>query len=215
MKTFLKRYWWLIVLFLVVIPLLVEGGISLIPWNGSDDGWLGFWGSYLGIIPSGLIAYFVAKTQIDAEKKNYRENHFKDMLIINYREMHTKITIFEKAANVFINPEMGNINTIKLRRKVKEVRKNIVAIDEVGNIIDILPKFDKKAELFILFKEIKFSSEDVKQITNEQINKIHDKKYDDDEEQLEQSIKKKCTKFDKEYYNFKQFLKKGIDEFSK
>ncbi|MGL5899822.1 MAG: hypothetical protein ACRCZW_09225, partial [Lactobacillaceae bacterium] len=35
--------------------------------TGHGD-WLGFWGSYLGIIPSGLIAYAVAWYQIDHEK---------------------------------------------------------------------------------------------------------------------------------------------------
>lgn len=35
----------------------------------SPDNWIGFWGSYLGVIPSGLIAYSVAKTQIDYQKE--------------------------------------------------------------------------------------------------------------------------------------------------
>lgn len=54
----------MILLICIVTPLLVEYWIP-IP-SGKGD-WLGFWGSYLGVIPSGLIAYFVAKYQIDRE----------------------------------------------------------------------------------------------------------------------------------------------------
>lgn len=50
----------------VIVPVLVEY-VWDIP-SGKGD-WLSFWGSYLGIIPSGLIAYFVAKYQIDKEHK--------------------------------------------------------------------------------------------------------------------------------------------------
>lgn len=53
--------------------ILVEIGITKIPGNGSDDGWLGFWGSYLGIIPSGLIAYGVARYQIVKDQQAKRK----------------------------------------------------------------------------------------------------------------------------------------------
>ncbi|MFT9005305.1 MAG: hypothetical protein ABF991_11445 [Liquorilactobacillus hordei] len=215
MKAFFEKYWWLILLFLVGIPLLVEFGITLVPWNGSDDGWLGFWGSYLGTIPSGLIAYFVAKAQIDAEKRNYRENHLRDMLIIDYREMYTKITIFEKAVNVLINPQRADINTVKLQDKVNEVKKNMFAIDDVNNIINILPKFDKEAKLKCLFYQIKESFGKVKSITDAEIIRMRDKEYDDDEKQLEKRVQEECANFDKNYYDLKKFLENGIDEFSK
>lgn len=54
----------LLMFLFVVAPIMVEY-IWSIP-SGKGD-WLSFWGSYLGIIPSGLIAYFVAKYQIDKE----------------------------------------------------------------------------------------------------------------------------------------------------
>lgn len=69
MNVIFKKYWWLILLFLIVIPLLVEGGISYIPWNGSDDGWLGFWGGYLGAIISIVGIYWSVNQQINFENK--------------------------------------------------------------------------------------------------------------------------------------------------
>lgn len=63
----MKRKWFaymLLIILFVVAPIIVEY-IWSIP-SGKGD-WLSFWGSYLGIIPSGLIAYFVAKYQIDRE----------------------------------------------------------------------------------------------------------------------------------------------------
>lgn len=61
----------------VAVPLIIQLHLtpfyelakSLTPSNRSD--WLGFWGSYLGIIPSGLIAYAVARYQIDRDREIY------------------------------------------------------------------------------------------------------------------------------------------------
>lgn len=65
-----KLFWVLLVSGLVVFiggPLLVQYIRRPIGTTGNGD-WLGFWGSYLGVIPSGLIAYAVARYQIDHEK---------------------------------------------------------------------------------------------------------------------------------------------------
>ena len=43
----------------------------------SPDSWIGFWGSYLGIIPSGLIAWIVASKQIESSRENDKRNYGK------------------------------------------------------------------------------------------------------------------------------------------
>lgn len=66
-----------ILLICIVTPLLVEYWIPIPSGNGD---WLSFWGSYLGIIPSGLIAYFVAKYQIDREHEKAKKEKDRDCL---------------------------------------------------------------------------------------------------------------------------------------
>lgn len=68
-----KNAFWLISFF-VVVPFafqVVSIVINLVKngqFEASGD-WLGFWGGYLGIIPSGLIAFYVSKSQILSERE--------------------------------------------------------------------------------------------------------------------------------------------------
>lgn len=64
---------------IIAIPLIIQiifGIFNIISeielWNikfPDSSNWIGFWGSYLGIIPSGLIAYWVANYQINQDRK--------------------------------------------------------------------------------------------------------------------------------------------------
>lgn len=76
-KHFIYILYTLILAIFIIIPLLVEYTWE-IP-SGRGD-WLGFWGSYLGIIPSGLIAYFVAKYQIDKDHEFSTEEKNREYL---------------------------------------------------------------------------------------------------------------------------------------
>ena len=67
----------LVLLFLVFVflPLFVQMHFGL-PYQlatsltqGNHSDWLQFWGSYLGVIPAGLIAYAVARYQIESDKR--------------------------------------------------------------------------------------------------------------------------------------------------
>lgn len=64
----------------VIIPV----GVQFIPYfygeHSTHGDWLGFWGSYLGIIPSGLIAYYVAHYQIDQQVSKDREKQMDALL---------------------------------------------------------------------------------------------------------------------------------------
>ncbi|WP_273728965.1 hypothetical protein [Leuconostoc mesenteroides] len=67
------------IIFIIVFPLVIQILFSIVNifsemelWNfkfPDSSNWIGFWGSYLGIVPSGLIAYAVARYQIESDKK--------------------------------------------------------------------------------------------------------------------------------------------------
>lgn len=78
-----KKLFWVLISIGVVIfvfgPLLVQYNHWSLGYRGSGD-WLGFWGSYLGVVPSGLIAYLVAKYQIDNNKTLEEKKKFENSL---------------------------------------------------------------------------------------------------------------------------------------
>lgn len=67
-----------IVISIGVMALVLVGGpivLGCFVRTGSANDWLGFWGSILGTIPAGLIAYWVVKFQLYAEQKNSTEGN--------------------------------------------------------------------------------------------------------------------------------------------
>lgn len=63
---------WALIITLIIIPLVIQGVIN---WdtmnNGSDDGWLGFWGGYLGSIIGVVGALIVIQIQLANDKKRF------------------------------------------------------------------------------------------------------------------------------------------------
>lgn len=63
---------WALIITLIIIPLVIQGVIN---WdtmnNGSDDGWLGFWGGYLGSIIGVVGALIVIQIQLSNEKERF------------------------------------------------------------------------------------------------------------------------------------------------
>lgn len=163
MKLILKKYYWVLVIliFFVAFPLAVELGITYMPGNGSNDGWLGFWGSYLGSIPSGLIAYIVAKKQIDAEKNNYRKNHLEDMLLNDLRAIYLKLINLSKLAEIskFSDNDMDLIGKRDLNNIVNEAKKYKTISVEVVDLVNNIPNYFKKEEIKRLSKKLSNSIE--------------------------------------------------------
>lgn len=63
---------WALLVTLVLIPLFIQ---VLINWdtmnNGSDDGWLGFWGGYLGSIIGVVGSLIVIQIQLSNDKERF------------------------------------------------------------------------------------------------------------------------------------------------
>lgn len=66
------------ILAFTVGPMLVQYNHWSLGYRGSGD-WLSFWGSYLGIIPSGIIASLVASNQIKESNKQSEKNRLQEI----------------------------------------------------------------------------------------------------------------------------------------
>lgn len=82
------------ILCFIVVPVLVEYSSVLYGQHKIQGDWLNFWGSYLGIIPSGLIAYFVAKFQIADTKESDYMNHIQQLYLTDLRDIKNQLLIY-------------------------------------------------------------------------------------------------------------------------
>ncbi|TOY70743.1 hypothetical protein DIS12_04615 [Leuconostoc citreum] len=77
----------LLILF-IALPLVIQMHwlpfyqLAKVLTPGSSSDWLQFWGSYLGVMPSGLIAVFVASYQIESAQNQIDEARKEDLIIM-------------------------------------------------------------------------------------------------------------------------------------
>jgi hypothetical protein len=71
-----NKPWSIVLIIFIVVPIVIQMHwwpiyqITKFLTPGNHDTWVQFWGSYLGIISSALVAYGVARYQIQEDKKN-------------------------------------------------------------------------------------------------------------------------------------------------
>lgn len=111
MNKYIKDHWKVLLLgvigVLIVIPILTQVLINIeTNSKGSDDGWLGFWGGYLGAIIGVAGAIFVVQIQLNEENKSREaekvDNTFFNLLLLHNEQKNalTKKSVFEK---VYLN----------------------------------------------------------------------------------------------------------------
>ncbi|WP_273716266.1 hypothetical protein [Leuconostoc mesenteroides] len=103
------------------------------PHGSSGNGdWLSFWGSYLGVIPSGMIAYIVAKVQIRDSKESERlqrnETHYLDELRALYMSL-VKLGEYEQRLSLFRETELS-------------FKKYVTAISFIKGYDDVIAKIN-------------------------------------------------------------------------
>ncbi|MDN2450981.1 hypothetical protein [Leuconostoc sp. UCMA20149] len=166
-----KWFWFLMVVLGVVIfvggPLLVQYTQWPQGTTGHGD-WLGFWGSYLGIIPSGLIAYLVAKQQIDSERATSALAYEKNLKDSRVRELTAKIEdIYILIVGAQVYYERLSLRRLDLSDSINQDSRNVVNLlnefDEYyfselqTNIRLIRSKF---ASFLILYKAMNISEDE-------------------------------------------------------
>lgn len=93
---------------IILIPVII-GLLLNIPLGrytiGSEDSWVGFHGGYIGGITGGIVAYFIAKLQIDAMRAE-QEKVFND----NYLRTYLKIENYLEKTEPLLNGQESAVN---------------------------------------------------------------------------------------------------------
>lgn len=112
---FLKENVWKLTLFslgIILIPIFI-GLILNIPLGrftiGTEDSWVSFHGGYIGGITGGIVAYFIAKLQIDEMRAEQ-----KAALDDNYRKVYLKIENYLEKTEPLLNGQGSVVNTMLL-----------------------------------------------------------------------------------------------------
>jgi hypothetical protein len=118
----LFKHWWIIILLFLIAPIIIN--IIMKSWwtwiplkpEGDVNSWIGFWGNYtgglLGALIGGIVAYYIAKSQIDAQVKSEKEKNIYD------RRMNVFRIIMENRAN-FINGQVPNNELVKALNQIE------------------------------------------------------------------------------------------------
>ena len=159
---FAKHFGWVFLIFFG-IPLGIQ--LSSLVINGVDTGeyvvsgdWLAFWGGYLGVMPAGIMAWWVADQQIKSDRKNSRlayieQKYIEDLLklrdIINRHSFSGKWvypydTYFSDIENVtkLTSEEVTCFRKMFLNISVDKDGQEIIMTDslfDLRSIIYVLP----------------------------------------------------------------------------
>lgn len=165
------------ILSFIIVPVFVEYSSLFYGHHHIKGDWLSFWGSYLGIIPSGLIAYLVTKYQIGNEKIRQQEQFDHNRHIENLTNISKKL---RKLDPIF---EYG-VTHQYLFKDEAEAEKYFDASDGLdlknmmGNLINYMLKGNIFQKLAILILDIdmmpKVRGTSVSKRINELNNEIHD-----------------------------------------
>lgn len=127
----------------MIVPIIVQIITTLISGQNGQGDWLGFWGSYLGIIPSGLIAYAVAKYQIDNEQKRLKEQFNQTKYIEDLTRINNKLRNFD---SVF---EYGVSHQYLLKDKSEAIQHYNKSDDELlDDMMNNLSTYMYKEKIF-------------------------------------------------------------------
>lgn len=169
-----KWFWFLVVVLGVVIfvggPLFVQYTHWPQGTTGHGD-WLGFWGSYLGIIPSGLIAFIVSKNETNKQyrndlKKQIDFEDFQRILSINQElaKLVSQIEELSKNASYVKLPGIhpliqpvydyaGNYTNLEqvhvMRKHVDNLKQNIPMINKHDQIKSYIDQIDENFQKMV------------------------------------------------------------------
>lgn len=131
-----------LLIFVLIIPFIVQVTFSLInilssfeSWSfrfPDSSNWIGFWGSYLGIIPSGLIAWWVTSVQIESDRENSKIQHVESMYLDDLRQIQN-ILLLHDFSGQWQFPYNGPLKGSLTSTEIKMFRMTFLNISGEGD----------------------------------------------------------------------------------
>lgn len=168
----IQMYQKLFIVFLIIsVPIFLNILISIeTPYNTGDSGtWLSFFGSYLGAIIGGIVAYYIAKMQFErldskeGEKRGLRqyplllevrsellriknELNTLELRMDKYKEFNDQLEIHLKSLEPHIWESVKEIEYIKLMKDLFEI-KNFYQKLQAITALKLQPLYNETFEL--------------------------------------------------------------------
>lgn len=142
---------------LVILPLLTQ---ILINWDttnqGSDDGWLGFWGGYLGSIVGVIGAVYIFNNQMKKDSET-RRSEITDNTFFNLLTLHT-----EQHGRLIENGTFNKITDDQKSCIVKEISDEGIEYfySQKYMLVPLVEEIQKNIPVYISREEIKLSPGD-------------------------------------------------------
>ncbi|MDN7072203.1 hypothetical protein [Lactiplantibacillus plantarum] len=134
----------------ILVPIIINLSISFISWgSGSNDGWLGFWGGYLGALISVLGIYFQVSKSIEESEKNRnatKESTEKNIKLLNEQADRDKAKIKSQQKELAEQKRKDKVQALQSVRtfiRVNFCKTNLKICFEGANSI-INPNKNKK-----------------------------------------------------------------------
>lgn len=137
-----------IILIFAVIPLIIAGGVSSTLFDkvkGDANGWLGFWGGYIGGTGGAIIAGYIALNVAMAQIKKQAD--------ISMEHIRLQMELEDKRQREFLLIEMRIQKVQEMRLILKDIYKNYNEILGKLNVLEYL--FSNKKITRDLYEEIK------------------------------------------------------------
>ena len=128
----------ILLLLFIAIPICIQlhwgwvYDLAIYMTRGNHSDWLQFWGSYLGVIPSGLIAWLVTAKQIKSDRENSKIQHVESMYLDDLRQIK-KILLVHHFSGSWQFPYNGPLIGTLTSPEIRMFRKTFLNISGEGD----------------------------------------------------------------------------------
>lgn len=151
----MKKYWWMILIGVIVALILIPLGIAFmlsfrVIETDTTNEWIGFWGGYLGSILGGVITLIVMNHTLKRDKENLmleRKTQFNDDLLKQLVEFQTAMESSCKYLSSLTKQESSEYAKINIDEEFSKmiILSKLISIKLESKKVD--PKYKRVHEL--------------------------------------------------------------------
>lgn len=151
----IKKYWWIGLLFLV-LPVVINFVLlipAFTPIVGDNTIWLGFWGSYLGAIISAGVAFVILAIQHKQNREENKRNRELQINVIKHQQEQARLnSIIDILAKMITYTDVSEI--LRICDNIGKPNQNV--IDQLDDILYNVNKYNTELELYVDSEKLPF-----------------------------------------------------------